>query len=297
MDLKLFYLGGIAGLNEEQRKTAEAFINGQMHCTIATNSPKTGARLSYLANMPGQTLDKLYFATDSTSAKIANIWADERFEAAYTDGHSQLMLSGQAVIVTDPALRREKWMGFMVEHFPDGPDGEQYSLIEFRPEQARIMLAKEADFETVEREPLYIAGIAIRTSNTEQQRTNAIGNLWNRFWEEGILEKIPGKTGNELYAVYTEYEGDATKPYTLIIGSPVESLENLPAGMKGVTLEGGKYAKTSVTGQLSEEVVQQGWMAVWSAHLDRKYQADFEVYKCDGFDPDHAEVDIFVGIK
>ncbi|MDR1201957.1 MAG: effector binding domain-containing protein [Tannerellaceae bacterium] len=297
MELKLFHMGSVADLSPEQRIIAEAFINAQIHGVVATNNPKTGARMSNLNNMPEQTLDRLYFATDSTSAKIANIKSDARFEVLYTDGNSQLFLTGRASIVEDKDLRRAKWMDMMYEHFKDGPDGEQYCLIEFRPEETRIMLAEEAVFETVKLETIQIIGISVRTSNAAQPVTNDISTLWGRFWNEHILSKIPHKMNDDIYAVYTEYEGDANAPYTTVIGCRVSSLDTIPEGMKGVTIEGGDYAKTHVNGKLSDGIVQQGWSSVWQANLDRKYQADFEWYKCDGFDPDQAEVDIFVGLK
>jgi predicted transcriptional regulator YdeE/general stress protein 26 len=297
MELKLFHMGSVVNLSPEQRVMAEDFINTQVHGVVATNNRETGARMSNLNNMPGQTVDRLYFATNSASAKIANIQSDPRFEALYTDGNSQLFLTGRALIVEDKDLRRAKWMDMMYTHFNDGPEGEQYCLIEFRPEEARIMLAGETAFETVKMETMYMVGIPVRTSNATQRVTNDISTLWNRFWNENIPSKIPNKINDDIYAVYTEYEGDADAPYTTVIGCRVSGLDTIPGGMKGVTIEGGDYAKTHVCGKLSEGIVQQGWASVWEANLNRKYQADFEWYKCDGFDPDRAEIDIFVGLK
>ena len=297
MELSLFHMGSIDGLTAEQRTEAEKFINQQIYGVVGTNNPKTGARLSCLNNMPGQTLDKLYFATDSGSAKIANIWADPLLEVLYTDGNSQLFLAGKASIVEDKALKQEKWIDFMYNHFKDGPDGEQYCLVEFRPTEARIMLAALPEFEHTRLEPVHIMGISIRTSNAAQQSTNDIGNLWCRFFQEGILEKIPNKTGNDIYGVYTEYENGAKGGYTLIIGCPVAHLDRIPEGLKGVTIEGGNFARTHVSGKLSDGVIEQGWMSVWQSNLDRRYQADFEHYTGNGFDPDCLEVDIFVGVN
>lgn len=296
MEFKLFHMGSIAGLSQEQRAVAEAFINTQVYGVVATNNPQAGARMSNLNNMPGQTLDKLYFATDSASTKIANIKSDTRFEVLYTDGNSQLFLTGKASIVEHKELRHAKWLDMMYQHFKDGPDGEQYCLIEFRPVSTRIMLAKDTFFETVKLSSMHIIGISVRASNATQHLINDIGNLWKRFWAESILSKIPNRINDDIYAVYTEYEGDATAPYTTVIGCRVSTLENIPEGMKGVTIEDGDYAKTSVSGKLSEGIVQQGWASVWQANFNRKYRADFEFYKCDGFDPDHAEVDIFTGL-
>lgn len=297
MNSPLFYMGGIELLNSEQRKTAEEFINAQTHCTIATNNPQTGARLSYLGNIPQQTLDRLYFATDAESDKVTNIREDGRFEAAYTDGNSQLFLSGTATVVEDIVLRHEKWKDFMYDYFCDGPDGTHYCLVEFRPEQARIMIVGQILFDPATLREVNIVGIACRTSNAAQQSSRDIAKLWERFWSEDVISEIPHKKCNDIYAVYTGYESDAKGLYTLVIGCPVESLRSIPQGMESVTIQGGNYMKTNIKGKISDGIVEQAWVSVWQAGLDRRYDTDFEYYKCDGFDPDHAEVDIFVGVK
>lgn len=149
----------------------------------------------------------------------------------------------------------------------------------------------------MELKTFHVIGIALRTSNDSPTMIDDIGNLWCRFFKEGILEKIPNKISNDMYGVYTEYAGDATEAYTVIVGCPVANLDNIPEGLRGVTIEGGNFAQTHVSGKLLDGVIGDGWQSLWQSNLDRRYQADFEYYKCEGFDPDNLEVDIFVGIK
>lgn len=142
-----------------------------------------------------------------------------------------------------------------------------------------------------------IVGIAIRTCNQDQQAATDIPGLWERFWGEDILNKIPNKVNNDQYCVYTEYDGDFTQPYTTLIGCETPDLDHIPEGMKGITIEGGEYMKLTACGKLSDGIVVQEWSKVWQSGLSRAYKADFEVYKAEAFDPDNAEIDIFVGIK
>ena len=296
MDLKLFHMGDIKQLNVEQVKTTEDFINSLMYTVIATNNPQTGARISNLNNMPGQKLDKLYFATDSASKKAANIKADPRCELMYTNGNSQLMLSGKAMVIEDKAVKNAKWIDFMYDHFPDGPEGEQFCLIEFTSESARIMLAPEAEFENVKVDLFPVVGIAVKTCNLKGQSAADIGALWGRFWNENIIAKIPGIVNNDIYCIYTEYEGDYTQPYTCLIGCRTNSLDNIPEGMKGIMVEQGEYAKMATRGNLNENYIANEWIKVWSAKINRKYRTDYEYYGAGAANMEDAQVDIFVGL-
>lgn len=142
-----------------------------------------------------------------------------------------------------------------------------------------------------------IVGIAIRTSNQDQQAATDIPKLWEQFSNEDIINKIPNKVNNDMYCIYTEYEGDFTQPYTTLIGCETTDLTHVPEGMKGITIEGGAYMKLTACGKLSDGVVVQEWSKVWQSDLPRTYKADFELYKAEAFDPDNAEIDIFVGVK
>ena len=68
-----------------------------------------------------------------------------------------------------------------------------------------------------------IMGIQIRTSNDVCQID--MPQIWQKFLQEKILEKIPNKVGNTIFAVYTDYEDDYTKPYSYIVGCEVSTLD------------------------------------------------------------------------
>jgi predicted transcriptional regulator YdeE len=108
------------------------------------------------------------------------------------------------------------------------------------------------------------------------------------------------KLGDEIYAVYTDYESHHTGDYTFVLGFKVSSIQNLPAGLRGVEIPGGEYAViTSDPGPVMQ-VVPAIWEKIWSLpHLEhrRSYQADFELYGQRAMHPDHAEVDIYLGLR
>ncbi|WKN43518.1 GyrI-like domain-containing protein [Tunicatimonas pelagia] len=146
-------------------------------------------------------------------------------------------------------------------------------------------------------EPFNIIGISIRTTNENGKASNDIAELWQKFMSENTLTKIQNKVGTEIYSLYTDYEGDHTKPYTAILGCKVENLDNIPNGMVGKSFSGGTYTKTTAKGDLMQGLVVNQWSKIFEMELDRTYNADFEIFGEKAQNPSDAEVDFYVGIK
>ena len=143
----------------------------------------------------------------------------------------------------------------------------------------------------------YVLGIAVRTSNENGQAAKDIPALWNQFMSEGIMDKIPDKIDNTVYSIYTEYEVDYTKPYTTVLGCKVSSLDNIPAGMKGIVIADGSYFRCTAKGNMLEGMVYNEWRKIWNSDIPRAYTTDFEVYGEKAQYPENAEVDIFLALK
>lgn len=142
-----------------------------------------------------------------------------------------------------------------------------------------------------------VIGISVRTTNENGQSAKDIGALWNKFMAEGILEKIPNKVDNTIYAIYTEYEEDHTKPYTTILGCKVENKATIPNGMVSKTFSKENYTKFIAKGDLTKGAVYNEWSKIWNSNLNRLYTADFEVYGEKSQNSTDAEVNIYVATK
>ncbi len=142
-----------------------------------------------------------------------------------------------------------------------------------------------------------VIGISVRTTNENGQVAHDIPALWSRFMSESVADNIPNKINNTLYCMYTDYEKDHTKPYTAILGCRVDSLDVIPSGMVGLTIEEGLYSKFVAKGDLMQGAVFNEWNKIWNANLDRVFTVDFEVYDEKSIDMKNAEVDIFIAIK
>ncbi|KAF9660349.1 effector binding domain-containing protein [Tenacibaculum mesophilum] len=150
---------------------------------------------------------------------------------------------------------------------------------------------------TGQNEPFYVVGISVRTTNENQQAAKDIPALWQRFMSENIVEQIPNKLSNEVYAVYTDYESDYTKPYTTIIGCKVSEISNIPEGFVCKKIAAPNYKTYAAKGSLTENIVYNKWLEIWSEDINRAYTSDYEVYGAKASDPTNAEVEIFIGVN
>jgi predicted transcriptional regulator YdeE len=146
-------------------------------------------------------------------------------------------------------------------------------------------------------EPFKVIGISVRTTNENDQAAKEIAELWERFMNENVLDSIPNKADGTVYSLYTDYKGDHTQPYTVILGCRVNNLDYVPNGMVGRSFNGGNYVKTTARGDLSEGLIVNEWSRIWDMNLERDYIADFEAFGEKAQNPADAEIDFFVGIK
>jgi len=146
-------------------------------------------------------------------------------------------------------------------------------------------------------ETFHIIGIDIRTSNQEGKAGQDIPNLWQKFMTENITAKVPNKTSEEIFCIYTEYEGDHNKPYTTLLGCKVSNLDSVPEGLRGMTFNIEKQEKFQAKGNLLQGAVWQKWAEIWESNLDRTYTFDYEVYGEKAQNPEDAEVDIFISVN
>ncbi|MEX1238839.1 MAG: effector binding domain-containing protein, partial [Cyclobacteriaceae bacterium] len=69
-----------------------------------------------------------------------------------------------------------------------------------------------------------------KTSNEGGRSSVDCGKLWEKFNDDHIRDRIPGKISDEIYAVYFGYEGDHTKPFSYFIGCKVKLETRTPDG-------------------------------------------------------------------
>ena len=140
----------------------------------------------------------------------------------------------------------------------------------------------------------FFIGLELRTNNEEC--SSAMPAHKDKFFKENIPSKIPNKINGNILALYTDYEGDYTKPYSWILGCEVSSLEQVPEGLVGKIIPESKYAIFTTQGEFPDGLIA-AWQDIWQSNLPRSYTSDFEVYGSD-FDPQkNPEIKVYIAIE
>ena len=62
-----------------------------------------------------------------------------------------------------------------------------------------------------------VVGLMKETTNNNNQAVVDIGLLWQEFLGNGVYSKIQNKINHKAIGLYTDYEGDFTKPYKFLL--------------------------------------------------------------------------------
>lgn len=147
--------------------------------------------------------------------------------------------------------------------------------------------------------PFYVVGLSARINGNETA-SEEINALWQSFFEGQIAHALLERQNDVMYAVYSEYEGDHTKPYRLTIGYRMKG-DWSPAGddfgaLSPVQIQGGDYAMMGASGEQPKALIET-WQAVWQSDLNRSFKTDFEVYGARFFEENVHEILVVVGVK
>lgn len=152
------------------------------------------------------------------------------------------------------------------------------------------------DYTVIQKPSINVIGIECRTSNAPENGPQDIPRLWSQFYNEDIISKIPNKVSNEVIALYCDYEGDYTQPYSLVIGCRVSSLDSVPEGMVSKLIPAGSYALFHVIGEYPNSLIET-WGNIWQTNLDRTYTGDYEVYREKFILESSKEVGVYIAIE
>ena len=151
---------------------------------------------------------------------------------------------------------------------------------------------------TVKLEEITLIGLSLGTSTTNAGGQAAIdcGTLWQKFEKGNYTETIPEKLTDEIVAVYHNYEGDFTKPYSYFIGVKVKPDAKIPDGLEKLSIPKASYQKIESKG-IIPDCIANSWKEIWNSNMARAYKADFEVYDHRSKDWKSGEVDIFISVN
>ncbi len=164
--------------------------------------------------------------------------------------------------------------------------------------------AQSSTTKIVHEEAFSIIGIEARTSGEQEMYGDGlVAGLWQKFYQEHILEKIPNKADQNIYAVYTDYSRDRMGGYTVVIGARVKDKTQAPEGMLLKAVPAGQYAVLTSEKGPAATVIPAAWQRVWALEDKdelggkRAYRADYEVYGSVAVDPQSVQADLYVGLR
>lgn len=153
------------------------------------------------------------------------------------------------------------------------------------------------NYEVLYHEGFTVAGPSIKTVNNKAHQDLSL--FWDKIFENDILTKIPHRTGDYVYGVYTDYTNPGNSKigfeetgYSLTAGVQVDDTQTFPEGIVVRTIPEGKYAVFTAN---TPEAIVETWEEIWETEeLDgqRSFVCDFEMYG-----EEDGKIKIFIGLK
>ncbi len=159
-----------------------------------------------------------------------------------------------------------------------------------------------------------LTGFAVRTTNQAEHGPHGlIPGLWRTYYQSGLSLDSAVCSPHLIYALYTDYESDASGAYTLVIGhestaaSAGENVEGHRAFAEAeqerfrALVPASRYRIFKTRRGPVGEVVAEAWGRIWAYYEQsseqRAYTGDFELYDTRDFDPEAAEILIYIAIR
>ncbi|OAB47304.1 GyrI-like domain-containing protein [Paenibacillus antarcticus] len=154
---------------------------------------------------------------------------------------------------------------------------------------------------TVQQPQIAMTGVSVRTTNAEELGTNGqLSKLWDTYFQSHLASQAGINNPHLIYALYTDYESDASGAYTVVIGHELGE-DALDHNDNHTVIPESKYLVFTTNKGPVYEVVAQCWGEIWSYFKDseevRTFTGDFELYDAGKFDPTQAVVKIYIAIQ
>lgn len=126
---------------DELVRAAREVMEAAPYCFLVTADAGDQPQARLMQQFPPEADLTVWMGTNPKSRKVAQIRANPRTTVACSDakGPGYVTLTGRARIVDNLTERRRRWRADWDAHFPGGPAGPNYVLIEFAPERLELV--------------------------------------------------------------------------------------------------------------------------------------------------------------
>lgn len=157
-------------------------------------------------------------------------------------------------------------------------------------------------FEIVLLPAMFIVGTELRTTWMNNECYFAIPTFWQQQRSESVIHRIPNKVyADVILGLYTNYTADFSLTsgyYSLIVGSPVTRVDDIPKGMIIKEIPAAKYAVFTAKGPFNQSIAKTWLEEIWpNKEIERTFTNDFEWYDSKSTDDENSIVKIYIAIK
>jgi predicted transcriptional regulator YdeE len=147
-----------------------------------------------------------------------------------------------------------------------------------------------------------LTGVSARTTNRQEAGPDGvIPNLWGSYFQSDIVSQLDVRHPHLIYALYTDYESDATGEYNIIIGHECADNSSPAEGLQQATIPEAHYMVFETKRGPVQQVVIEAWQEIWMIFEDstvkRTFSGDFELYHANDFSPEDAVVQIYIAVE
>ena len=128
--------GATSPHDPEAVATVRDLIKDERTCMLTTVGPDGSLVGRPMATQEVEFDGDLWFFTEASSPKVAEVQADPRVNVGYAGSSSWVSVSGTAEVVRDPKKNEELWNSFAEAWFAKGPTDPDVVLIKVRGESA-----------------------------------------------------------------------------------------------------------------------------------------------------------------
>jgi len=89
--------------------------------------PETATR----SNICPEGIAGCYFSTGTSGAMARALKTNDKASVCFRSGGDNVSLTGRARIVTDKKIKRDLWQDWFINHFPGGPEDQEYTVVRF----------------------------------------------------------------------------------------------------------------------------------------------------------------------
>ena len=94
--------------------------------------------VSAVVSIKNSGMNEFWISTSPQSRKAQIIKENNKAGLCYNDSDNNISMMGIAEIVNDQGKKKELWIGWMKNFFTGGPEDEDYILIKFTTQKARL---------------------------------------------------------------------------------------------------------------------------------------------------------------